>query len=696
MSFGDLEPGAVSPQTVLSVTAPAVGGTYAIHLDVRTWSFLGASGTTMSAAAIVALPPAAPLSPANGATGVSTTPTLTWTAVSGATSYEFYLGTSMPPPFVATTTANSYSPGALSPATQYFWRVVAKNSGGPSSSLTWGFATQAPGPGQPAYVIITMAGNGTQGYSGDGGPATSAQLLSPQAVAVDGTGNLYISDASGGVIRKVTTDGIITTAAGGGQGDVAPGGSPATSLALQYPEAIAVDPHGNLYIADTVHNRVLKVTPDGIATTVAGNGDSGNAGDGGPATSAELWYPMGVAVDAAGDVWISSFNSIRKVTPDGIIHTAGGQENSGDSGDGCPTTDALLFRPRGLAVDGVGNLYLSDIGSGRICKLALDGTVSTLAGDGMRDPGAPSCPGADSHFTPGGLALDGHGNIFFADGANCVIREVSPGGVVTTVAGVGTIGYSGDGGLASGAQFWYPAGVAVNAAGDIFVADGPNSVVRELLPADPSCQYRLDRTVIPVPGAGAVILISIQTGPSCWWAVANRPDWIASQAYGKGPATVNLTVSANSAALRTATISIAGTAVSVTQGDSACRYSVGSGVASFTAADSAGSTAVTADPSCPWSADASLGWLTFTGPTFGIGSGTLTYAVAPNTGGPRSATVTIGGLPFTIEQSGHSATGPALVPAAPCRIASHGAKRPLGGSAPQGGCESPRLPGVGR
>ena len=191
-------------------------------------------------------------------------------------------------------------------------------------------------------IITTVAGNGSAGYSGDGGPATSAQLDGPEGVAVDGSGNLYIADTCNNRIRKVSATGIITTVAGNGSAGYSGDGGPATSAQLSLPAGVAVDGSGNLYIADSGNNRIRKVSATGIITTVAGNGSPGYSGDGGPATSAQLNQPAGVAVDASGNLYIadSSNNRIRKVSATGIITTVAGNGFDGYSGDGGPATSA--------------------------------------------------------------------------------------------------------------------------------------------------------------------------------------------------------------------------------------------------------------------------------------------------------------------------------------------------------------------
>jgi sugar lactone lactonase YvrE len=228
-----------------------------------------------------------------------------------------------------------------------------------------------------AYLIIPLghiasqAGNGVLGYSGDGGPAASAEFSSPTGVAVDSSGNLYIVDADNNRIRKVTAStGIITTVAGNGTAGYSGDGGAATSAELDTPFGVAVDASGNLYIVDVNNDRIRKVTAStGIITTVAGNGTWGYSGDGGTATSAELFSPFGVAVDASGNLYIadSGNNRIRKVTAStGIITTVAGNGTAGSTGDGGAASSAELSYPTGVVVDSLGNFYIADYNNNKV------------------------------------------------------------------------------------------------------------------------------------------------------------------------------------------------------------------------------------------------------------------------------------------------------------------------------------------
>jgi uncharacterized protein (TIGR03437 family) len=347
----------------------------------------------------------------------------------------------------------------------------------------------ARAPAQTGNVITTVAGNGTSGYSGDGGPATSAELHQPYGVAVDAAGNIYIADTSNNRIRKVAAaTGVITTVAGQGGGGYWGDGGPATDAGLNGPDGVAVDGASNLYIADNANNRIRMVAAaTGAITTVAGDGSPGYSGDGGPAASAEINYPTAIAADGAGNIYLvdSGDHVIRKVVAaTGTITTVAGNGVAGYAGDGGPATAASLNWPEGVALDGAGNLYIGDSGNARIRKVAAaTGIITTVAGDGVAgysgDGGQAT--GAEL-YAPCGAAVDGAGNLYIADTGNNRIRKVvAETGSITTVAGDGIAGYSGDGSTATGAELVYPAGVVVDSVGNLYIADRGNNVIRKVI-----------------------------------------------------------------------------------------------------------------------------------------------------------------------------------------------------------------------
>jgi sugar lactone lactonase YvrE len=337
-----------------------------------------------------------------------------------------------------------------------------------------------------AGQLTVVAGIGIPGFSGDGGPATSARLADPSGVALDASGNLYIADSFNNRIRKVNTSGTISTVAGDGNFGFGGDGAGATGAQLSDPVGVAFDASGNLYIADTENNRIRKVNSSGTISTVAGDGNSGFGGDGGPATSAQLAFPAGVALDASGNLYIADTNNnrVRKVNTGGTVSTVVGDGNSGFGGDGGPATSAQLAFPAGVALDASGNFYIADAFNNRIRKVDSTGIITTVAGDGTPgfggDGGPATCALLALGTGPAGVALDASGNLYIADTFNSRIRKVDTSGTISTVAGNGNDGFSGDGGPATSAQLFEPFGVAVDANGNLYISDEENNRIRKV------------------------------------------------------------------------------------------------------------------------------------------------------------------------------------------------------------------------
>ena len=467
-------------------------------------------------------------------------------------------------------------------------------------------------------VMTTAAGNGNYGFSGDGGPALSAQFYSPVALAVDASDNIFIADQNNERVREVS-GGIVNTIAGNGTGYSGDNG-PAAVAQLYQPDGIAVDGLGNLLIADTGNGRVREVA-NGVITTVAGNGTAGYTGDGGPAISAELGYAEAVATDAAGDLFIDDGYGIIREVSGGVINTVAGFGGYGFGGDGGPALGGEWGYSESIALDTSGKLYISDGGDNRV-RVVWGGYIYSLAGNGTAGYAGEGGPAIEAELnSPTGVAVDIAGNLYIADTNNSCVRQISPSGIITTVAGTGVMGFSGDDGPAASALIGLPSGIAVDALGSLYIADQEYEVVRKvsggvittiagggatlgdggsalnaqlgstlavavdasenvyiadyennrvrvLTPSEAPCTYSVSPGgSYTLTDAASTLSAVIQTNASCTWAVQNLPDWItlAGSPLGSGPATVALEVAPGSGLTRSAQISIAGVVFTVNQ-----------------------------------------------------------------------------------------------------------------------------------
>jgi sugar lactone lactonase YvrE len=330
-------------------------------------------------------------------------------------------------------------------------------------------------------ILTIVAGNGSARFSGDNGPATMAALNHPTGIATDAAGNLYIADSFNSRIRKVSTNGVISTVAGTGDDGFNNDSIPATLASLYQPADVAVDSAGDLYIADSLNNRIRKVNAaTGLISTVAGNGSRGFSGDGGPASAATLDVPVGLFIDSRDRIYIADNRRIRRIGTDDVIQTVAGISDYFPETENVPATQSSFVTPSAVAVDSNGVLYIADAGDSRIRKVGVNGIITTIAGNGT--PGF--IDGIDARRAnlnqPSGVAVDAQGNIFIADTLNSRVRKVPASGIISTFAGNGMYKFGGDGGPASAALLNQPSDLVIDPKGNIYLSDTLNHRVRKI------------------------------------------------------------------------------------------------------------------------------------------------------------------------------------------------------------------------
>ncbi|MBE2290846.1 MAG: Ig-like domain-containing protein [Chitinophagaceae bacterium] len=338
-------------------------------------------------------------------------------------------------------------------------------------------------------IINTIAGTGTGGHSGDGGAATAANFYNPAAIKRDAVGNLYIADFSNHRVRKIDTFGVVTTIAGNGTATYAGDGGAATAASIRQPAGIALDGSGNIYISDNFNNRIRKVDASGNISTIAGNGTGGYSGDGGAATAAMINRPTGISTDATGNIYFAdeSNNVIRKVTVStGVITTVAGNGIAGYSTG--VATGASLKQPKDVAVDASGNIYIADWMNHRVRMVNSSGNIVDLAGDGtMGFSGDGYVATASKLNKPISIWIDASGNLLVADNGNNRLRKIylAGAGHIATICGNGTSSFSGDGGPATAAGLRTPMGMVSDASGIIYFADQGNHRIRKIATVAP-------------------------------------------------------------------------------------------------------------------------------------------------------------------------------------------------------------------
>ncbi len=325
------------------------------------------------------------------------------------------------------------------------------------------------------WAVTTLAGTGAIGA--DNGAGGTATFYTPAGVAVDSSGHVYVAEFNNHLIRKISPAGVVSTLAGTGTSGAVNGSG--VTASFSYPKGVAVDASGNVYVADQLNNRIRMINPDGVVSTLAGLSMAGRVD--GSGVTAKFYNPFGVAVDASGAVFVADLSNhqIRKISPQGEVSTLAGVGGTAGYEDGSAAT-AKMDNPAGVAVDFSGNVYVADYNNHLIRKISPQGEVSTLAGT-AGVAGADNGTGTTAKFSnPRGVAVDGNGNVYVADASNHRIRKITPVGVVSTVAGTGEVGHdNGNGGLA---KFYTPTGVAVAGNGVLYVADYNNQLIRKISP----------------------------------------------------------------------------------------------------------------------------------------------------------------------------------------------------------------------
>ncbi len=381
----------------------------------------------------------------------------------------------------------------------------------------------------PTSIITTIAGNRTAGFQGDGGPASQASLNLPRDAAIGPDGSIYVVDTDNNRIRRIAPDGIISTVAGNGSQTYNGDGIPATSASLYWPHDVTVDSDGTVYIADAAHHRIRRVSTNGVITTVGGTGVAGSSGDGGPAVNAQLKNPKSVELYGGFLYTAGLDNKVRRINlSTGIITRVAGTGSAAFSGDGGPALSATLNGPQRLAIDAGGNIFVADRFNNRIRRISsASGVITTVAGTGVSGLSGDGGPATEARlYEARGIAVQGD-TLFIADSYNHRVRRVDlPTGIITTVAGTAK-GFAGDGGPAGQAQLNSPFGVTVMPDGRLLIADSFNSVLRRVAadeappPPPPSSVELLSNRSVETSGEGFLGL----------WSVNDQVTWSADGGY---------------------------------------------------------------------------------------------------------------------------------------------------------------------
>jgi gliding motility-associated-like protein len=399
-----------------------------------------------------------------------------------------------------------------------------------------------------AQIITTIAGNHTIGFSGVGGPATSAAMAEPYGVAVDAAGNVYAPDNDDNVVWKISSTGIITILAGTGVVGYSGDGGPGTAATLNTPTWIGCDPAGNVYFTDQKGVYIRKVNTAGIISTVAGNPAAHfSGGDGGPLSAATFYGITGIVPDNAGNIYITDNNTIRKVNSAGIINTIAGNGTAGFSGDGGPALAASLQDPAAVGFDAAGNVYIPDAYNQRIRKVNTAGIITTIAGTGAIGNTGDGGPAVNATLGgPWQVVVDAAGNIYVDDEGNYRIRKIDNTGTITDYAGNGNWGYAGDGGPATGAEFNFINGIAIDNSGNIYVSDCYNHVIRKISNCVLATISQQPVAAAVCVGTNATFSVTASGSTGYQWQVNTGSGWtnLSDGGVYSGSAASSLSISA--------------------------------------------------------------------------------------------------------------------------------------------------------
>ncbi|HYD20485.1 MAG TPA: T9SS type A sorting domain-containing protein [Flavipsychrobacter sp.] len=363
-------------------------------------------------------------------------------------------------------------------------------------------------------IINTIGGDGGAGYTGDGGQATAAKIEGPRRATLDAAGNIYFVHQGGHRVRKITPAGIITTVAGTGTPGFSGDGGPATAAQLNVPSDVIVDSAGNLYIADLQNYRVRKVDgTTGIISTIAGNGQNGITGNGGPATAASIFIPYALTLDHGNNLYIAGNAFIRKVDPNGIITTVCGLGGNMSTGDGGPAINADINVALSLCVDSDDNLYI--LGGARLRMInSATGIINTVAGNGTYAFGGDGGPALAAAIAAEDIEMDRYDNLYLADGTNARVRVINTQGIIESVAGTGVIGSTGDGGPPLLCKLGRAAGIGIDTCGNFFITDYSLNRIRKV--TYPNCILKANNIIAtsasvilyPNPATGIINIAS--------------------------------------------------------------------------------------------------------------------------------------------------------------------------------------------